>query len=348
MRRLLTAIRITQIFFTKSPFPHYPKNKSNSMKPRRIYRNVVTASLLALALGLGGCVVGASSYYPGPGPLENDFWFYPSVGVYYDNQRGYYHYNSGGTWVETTVLPSYLYSGLGTYVVLDNPGPRPWYYYNNHRRYYPAERYRHYPPNPPPRYGHRPRWDDDRRPGDRPPPSGGRTPPGYYRPGGDDVRPGYRPPGDNTVWPGSRPPGEDRPPPGQAPRPTPRPQPQPWRLGDDPGFGDGPRTNELPRSQGPGQAYPPRPVGNQPSPRPQPMPQPRNEPPRNGPGGSPLGPYTPPAGRPGGSVPPGKPRLPPPSSGDTSSEPGSGPFGVQGGPSPGTSSRPRSGPLAEY
>ena len=171
------------------------------MKPRRIYRNVVTASLLALALGLGGCVVGATSYYPGPGPgpVENDFWFYPSVGVYYDNQRGYYHYNSGGTWVETTVLPSYLYSGLGTYVVLNNPGPRPWYYYNNHRRYYPPERYRHYPPNPPPRYGNRPRWDDDQRPGDRPPPSGGRTPPGYYRPGGDNVRPGNRPPGDNTV-----------------------------------------------------------------------------------------------------------------------------------------------------
>jgi hypothetical protein len=180
------------------------------MKPRRIYRNVVTASLLALALGLGGCVVGASSYYPGPGPLENDFWFYPSVGVYYDNQRGYYHYNSGGTWVETTVLPSYLYSGLGTYVVLDNPGPRPWYYYNNHRRYYPAERYRHYPPNPPPRYGHRPRWDDDKRPG----------PPRYYQPGGgDNVRPGYRPPGDNTVRPGYKPPGSDRPPPGQGPLP---------------------------------------------------------------------------------------------------------------------------------
>ena len=242
------------------------------MKPRRIYRNVVTASLLALALGLGGCVVGATSYYPGPGPgpVANDFWFYPSVGVYYDNQRGYYHYNSGGSWVETTVLPSYLYSGLGTYVVLNNPGPRPWYYYNNHRRYYPPERYRHYPPNPPPRYGNRPRWDDDQRPGDRPPPSGGRTPPGYSRPGGDNVRPGNRPPGDDIVWPGSRPPGGDRPPSGLGPRPTPRPQPQPWPVGEDPGFGDGPRTNDLPRSQVPGHAYPPRPVGNQPSPRPMP------------------------------------------------------------------------------
>lgn len=323
------------------------------MKPRRIYRNAVTASLLALALGLGGCVVGATSYYPGPGPgpVENDFWFYPSVGVYYDNQQGYYHYNSGGTWVQTTVLPSYLYSGLGTYVVLDNPGPRPWYYYNNHRRYYPAERYRHYPPNPPPRYGHRPRWDDDHRPGDRPPPSGGRTPPGYYRPGGDNGRPGYQPPGDNTVWPGSRPPGNDRPPPGQGSRPIPRPS-QPWRLGEDPGFG-GPRTNELPRSQGPGQVYPPRPVGNQPSPQPRPqprpMPQPRNEQPRIVPGAPGPGPSAPPVGRPGGQVPPGKPRLPPPGSGDTSSEPGLGHFGGQG-PSPGfnPSPRPRSGPLAEY
>ncbi len=318
------------------------------MNPRRIYRNVVTASLLALALGLGGCVVGASSYYPEPGPLANDFWYYPSVGVYYDNQQGYYHYNSGGTWVETTVLPSYLYSGLGTYVVLDNPGPRPWYYYNDHRHYYPPERYRHYPPNPPPpRYGHKPRWDDDKHPGDRPPPSGGRTPPGYYRPGGDNFRPGYKPPGDNPVWPGSRPPGGDRSPPGQGPRPTPRPQP--WQLGDDPGLGDRTRTNEFPHSQGPGQVYPSRPVGNRPNPQPQPRPMPpaRTEPPRVVPGGSPLGPYTPPAHRPSGQIPAGKPRVPRPSSGDTSSEPVSGPFGGQG-PSSGNSPRPRPGPLAEY
>lgn len=304
------------------------------MKPRRIYRNVVTASLLAMTIGLGGCVVGASSYYPTTGSLENDYWYYPSVGVYYDNQQGYYHYNSGGTWVQTTVLPPYLYSSLGTYVVLNNPGPRPWYYYNYHRNYYPPERYRHYAPNPPPPwYGPRPRWDDDHRPVNRPPPSGGWSPPG------------------------------------QGARPVPKPQPQPIRFGDDPGpgygthshpqpirFGDDPgpsflgRPNELPRGLvPPGQVHPPRPVGNRPSPQPKPWsgPPSRNDQPRIPPGGSPLGPYTPPSQKPSGKIPVGKPRLPPSNPGDNSSGPVSGPFGGQT-QSSGSNPHSRPGPLAEY
>lgn len=314
------------------------------MKPRRIYRNVVTASLLAMTIGLGGCVVGASSYYPTTGSLENDYWYYPSVGVYYDNQQGYYHYNSGGTWVQTTVLPPYLYSSLGTYVVLNNPGPRPWYYYNYHRNYYPPERYRHYAPNPPPpRYGPKPRWDDDQRPVNRPPPSGGQTPPGYYRPGGDDTRPGYRPPGNNRYWLGSSPPGGDRPPPGQGPRT------QPIRFGDDPGSNYVAHPSELPHGLVPDQVHSSRPVGNRPSPQPKPWsgPPSRNDQNRIPPGGSPSGPYTPPPQRPSGNIPVGKPGIPPSNPGDNSSGPVSGPFGGQT-QSSGSNPHSRPGPLAEY
>jgi len=305
------------------------------MQLRLTYRNAMTASLLAVALSLGGCVVGASTYYPGPEPYVNDYWYYPSVGVYYDNQRGYYHYNSGGTWVETTVLPSYLYSGLGTYVVLDNPGPRPWRYYDNHRRYYPPDRYRHYPPQPPPpRYGSRPRWDDDRpdgRPpsGDWRPPSGNNRPPGGYvrppggynrppdgdplgpftppsanRPPPGHVRPPARPPGGDPPWPVYRPPGGDRPSPGQGPRPFPRPEPKPV----SPPRGDYPVTR---------------------------------------PGGPQVRPSLPPSNRPDGQRPPIRTQEPPVIFGDSPPAPAPGVRGNQG-PSPGYNSRPNMGAMGEY
>lgn len=161
------------------------QERNNPMIKMPVTRLLLAVASLAAVIGLNGCGVGTTHYFPDYGPRGYDYLYYPSVGIYYDNLRGYYYYPSSGSWVQTTVLPTYLYSGLGTYVVLINPGPRPWYRYDEHRRYYPPESYRHHPPKPPP--GHQP-W-----PGGKPPP-GERPPSGP--PGGAPPRPG---PGSSAV-----------------------------------------------------------------------------------------------------------------------------------------------------
>ena len=253
-------------------FPIIPKiRKPNETKADLSQRR--DRFLLALALGLGGCVVGATSYYPGPGPgpVENDFWFYPSVGVYYDNQQGYYHYNSGGTWVKRRSYPPTFTAG---WVPMSSSTTR------------------------------------DRAPGTTTTTTAAITPPsatGIIRPtrhpamatdrGGMmiSVRVTDFPlradgrllviTGQVGITSGRGTDPRATIPSGRAPDPrgaiarhrarVPDPLHAPPALA----FRRGPRvwraaTNELPRSQGPGQVYPPRPVGNQPSPQPRPQPRP--------------------------------------------------------------------------
>lgn len=242
----------TQIVARDAPTPCQESNKPMIKMPATP-RLLVAASLAAI-IGLNGCVVGTTAYYPDYGPGGYDYLYYPSSGIYYDNLGGYYYYPSGGTWIQTTVLPTYLYSGLGTYVVLNNPGPRPWYRYDEHRRYYPPESYRHHPPKPPPPRP-KPHWDDH-RPGDKPS-SGWRPPPGHQPPGD---RPPPKPPGGG--WP--RP--DDRPPPGDRPWPGGKPPPdRPWSGGKPPP-GDRPWSEGKPP---PGARPPSGPAGGS-SPRPVP------------------------------------------------------------------------------
>ena len=233
-------------------------------------RLLVAASLAAI-IGLNGCVVGTTAYYPDYGPGGYDYLYYPSSGIYYDNLGGHYYYPSGGTWIQTTVLPSYLYSGMGTYVVLNNPGPRPWYRYDEHRHYYPPESYRHHPPKPPPPRP-KPHWDDQ-RPGDKPPPPGWRPPPGHQPPGD---RPPPKPPGGGWPRPDDRPPPGDRPWPGGKPPPdrpwsggNPPPADRPWSGGKPPP-GDRPWSEGKPPAGWPGAA----PVTHSPSPGSRPPPTP--------------------------------------------------------------------------
>lgn len=184
----------------------------NPMIKTPVHRCILAAAGVATVLGFSGCMVGTAAYYPDYWPGGEGFLYYPSAGIYYDRLHGYYYYPSGGTWIQTSVLPAYLYGGLGTYVVLTNPGPSPWYYYEEHRHNYPPDSYRHHPPKPPPpppkppKDYHPPGGD---RPPPPPPPPGWRPPPGHQPPGGD--RPPPKPPGGARPWP------DDRPPPGEQP-----------------------------------------------------------------------------------------------------------------------------------
>ena len=187
---------------------------------QRLRRAVLAVAGIVTALGLGGCVVDGGVYYADYGP-GYDYLYYPARGIYYDQSLGYYYYPSAGTWVQTTVLPTYLYRGLGSYVVLTNPGPRPWYRYDEHRHYYPPQSYRHHPPKPPPPKA-KPYWDKPPPPRAKPywdkPAWDGpkwdqpkRDRPKWDKPKGDQPK-GDNPSWDNPYWVGQRP-GDDKPPP---------------------------------------------------------------------------------------------------------------------------------------
>jgi hypothetical protein len=61
-------------------------------------------AVLVLVIGIAGCAV-EGPIPPGPVPYWYDYYFYPSVGVYFNIHSGYYYYRSGGRWVHTLILP---------------------------------------------------------------------------------------------------------------------------------------------------------------------------------------------------------------------------------------------------
>jgi len=248
---------------------------NNAMKSMKFFPKPLAHVLLALAMvfTLAGCAVEGVAYYPGSARVTYDYWYYPSVGVYYDSRRSYYHYYSGSRWVEASILPSYLYGGLGTYVVINSRDRRPWYYYDDHRRHYPPERYRGKPP-PPRRSGPPPRWDDNwhghKKP-TSPPPS--RRPSGWddRRPGGKPSPPAGWPSGRDDDRPGGKSPPGARPSPGPEPRPSSRPRPPFEPVDNDSYPGDRPLPGPQPgwRTPKPSQLRPEGDgmPGNRPPPR---------------------------------------------------------------------------------
>ena len=63
---------------------------------------------IVVVLGLNGCVVDTrvppGHLAPAPYPLY-DYYYYPSVGVYFHITSGDYYYYSRGKWLRTTILP---------------------------------------------------------------------------------------------------------------------------------------------------------------------------------------------------------------------------------------------------
>jgi len=63
---------------------------------------------IVIVLGLNGCVVEShvppGYSVPAPYPLY-DYYYYPSVNVYFHIPSGVYYYYTRGKWIQTTVLP---------------------------------------------------------------------------------------------------------------------------------------------------------------------------------------------------------------------------------------------------
>jgi hypothetical protein len=100
------------------------------------------AGLLALAVGAGVAGCYAEPYRPAPVYHDHwypyDYFYYPSVGVYFHIHSGYYWYRDHGHWVRVKRLPPHV-------VILSRDRHRirvdhgePWRYHQRHvERYQP-------------------------------------------------------------------------------------------------------------------------------------------------------------------------------------------------------------------
>ena len=113
-------------------------------------RKIITLALaMAMMSGVAGCTVVArdrpSPPYA-PGYQESDYieyYYYPSVGVYYQFTTGYYYYYSNRRWIRTRFLPSHIHLHRDDRVRLRLRDREPYLHHDEHRRLYrPNRRYR--------------------------------------------------------------------------------------------------------------------------------------------------------------------------------------------------------------
>ena len=93
---------------TDLPWIYPPRVGNSADHPDCLQMTLVALVYLAL---LSACVVAP---YEGPGvlvpppqvyPYSYEYYYYPSVGVYYQYSTGFYYYPSGGAWRHSRILP---------------------------------------------------------------------------------------------------------------------------------------------------------------------------------------------------------------------------------------------------
>lgn len=104
-----------------------------------LFRLVVMGLALA-SVSLAGCTY---SYYGEPGYVRHepvhyyDYYYYPSVGVYFHVYSGYYYYRRGSAWVRVKRLPSYIHLNQHDRRTIRSKDYRPYLKYDQHRKQYP-------------------------------------------------------------------------------------------------------------------------------------------------------------------------------------------------------------------
>lgn len=112
--------------------------------------------LLTALFFIGGCkttgvgiligdVVKPLAPEPGPPPhapakgyrAKHSYYYYPSVGVYYDIGRRSYFYLEGDRWRISLALPETLRVRLGDRVALELDTDTPYTHYDEHKKKYP-------------------------------------------------------------------------------------------------------------------------------------------------------------------------------------------------------------------
>jgi hypothetical protein len=97
----------------------------------------LAAALLGLVLmtGLTACdTVPVTAYYSNYGVGYDDYYYYPTAGIYFQPYTGFYFYPSGSTWVSVRTLPSRYRIDDRYRVVVKHPHGRPWAHQHQHRK----------------------------------------------------------------------------------------------------------------------------------------------------------------------------------------------------------------------
>ena len=105
---------------------------------------------LSIVAGLTACVYGP--YYPGPArhsyhahyyPAYYDYFFYPSVRVYFNYSTGHYYYPSGRRWIRSTNLPPHIHLDSRERVTTRIEGDKPYLKNRQHiQKYQPRPNFR--------------------------------------------------------------------------------------------------------------------------------------------------------------------------------------------------------------
>jgi hypothetical protein len=65
--------------------------------------------------------------------------YYPSLGIYYDINRGIYFYIEAGVWKSSQNPPINFKVGMQDFIVIDLDTDKPYKYYNQHKKQYPPQ-----------------------------------------------------------------------------------------------------------------------------------------------------------------------------------------------------------------
>lgn len=116
------------------------------MNSGKQWRGATGAALLVAVTGLAGCY-GPVYYHEAPPPHApaygyrwhpNDYFFYPSVGVYFNVHSGYYYYREGPDWRRSRTLPRQIIILPRERVHIRVPDKNPWQRFREHEdRYRP-------------------------------------------------------------------------------------------------------------------------------------------------------------------------------------------------------------------
>ena len=97
---------------------------------------------IMFAVTLAGCAE-APPYGPHAHYDPYDYYFYPSVGIYFRYSTGYYYYPSGTVWVRTRQLPPKYHLDQHDRIIIRVDNDKPYEKHQQHReRYHPNPAYR--------------------------------------------------------------------------------------------------------------------------------------------------------------------------------------------------------------
>ncbi len=117
------------------------------VKLRFIYQYTVFSAFVTLSMLLTGCVY--DPYYYGPpshshySPYYYDYYYYPSVQVYFHFTTGFYFYRDRGVWLKVRVLPPHININARDRVKLKIESEKPYLRFPDHAsKYKPNPKYR--------------------------------------------------------------------------------------------------------------------------------------------------------------------------------------------------------------